>query len=67
MMEMKIVLIMVLHEFDLEIAYDELDREQQTRSPNAKTKTVDGERAYQLTLARPSDGLPCRAKLRVKE
>lgn len=62
MMEMKIVLIMVLQEFDIEIAYDELDRK-----PARGPKTVDGERAYQLTLARPSDGLPCRAKRRGKE
>lgn len=64
MMEMKIVLIMVLQEFDIEIAYDELDRKSTTRGA---PKSVDGERAYQLVLARPSDGLPCRAKLRVKE
>lgn len=58
MMEMKVVLIMVLQDFDIKIAYEELDRK-----PSRGPKTVDGERAYQLTLAEPSDGLPCRAKL----
>lgn len=57
MMELKIVMIMALQEFDIEIAYEELDRNL-SRVP----KTVDGERAYQLTLHDPSDGLPCRVK-----
>lgn len=57
MMEMKIAMILVLQMFDVEITYAEIDR-QKPRSPN----TVDGERAYQLTLAGPSDGLPCRVK-----
>lgn len=57
MMEMKVALIMVLQEFDIEIAYEELDRK-----PSRGPKTVDGERAYQLPLGEPSDGLPCRAK-----
>lgn len=58
MMEMKIVLLMVLQEFNIEIAYEEFDRKP-SRGPN----TVDGERAYQGPLAGPSDNLPCRAKL----
>lgn len=58
MMEMKIVLVMVLQEFNIEIAYEELDRKS-SRGP----RTVDGERAYQVNVARPSDDLPCRTKL----
>ncbi len=57
MVEMKIAMILVLQMFDIEIAYKDIDR-QKPRSPN----TVSGERAYQLTLAGPSDGLPCRVK-----
>ena len=55
MIEMKMAMILVLQMFDVEIAYKDTDR-QKPRSPN----TVSGERAYQLTLAGPSDGLPCR-------
>lgn len=58
MMEMKIAMVLVLQIFDVEVMYEEIDREN-PRRPN----TVGGERAYQLTLAGPSDGLPCRVKL----
>ncbi len=57
MMEMKVAMIFVLQMFDIEVAYDQIDRKM-SRSPN----TVDGERAYQLTLSGPSDGLPCRLR-----
>ena len=57
MMEMKIAMILVLPMFDIEVAYDHIDR-RMSRSPN----TVDGERAYQLTLSGPSNGLPCRLR-----
>ncbi len=57
MMEMKIAMILVLQMFDIEVAYDQIDR-QKSGSPN----TVDGERAYQLSLSGPSDGLPCRLR-----
>ena len=57
MIEMKIAKILVLQMFDIEIAYKDIDR-LKPRSLN----TVSGERAYQLTLAGPSDGLPCRVK-----
>ena len=60
MMEIKIAMIMVLQMFDFEIAYGELDR--QTKGT---PRNVEGERAYQLTLAGPSDDLPCRVKLAV--
>ena len=57
MMEMKIAMILVLAMFDIEVAYEEIDR----RS-SSKPKTVNGERAYQLTLNGPSLGLPCKIK-----
>ena len=57
MMEMKIAMVLALQIFDVEVMYEEIDR----RSPR-KPNMVDGERAYQLTLAGPSDGLPCRVK-----
>ncbi len=61
MMEMKIAMIFVLQMFDIEVAYDKIDQKM-SRSPN----TVDGERAYQLTLSGPSDGLPCRLRQAAK-
>ncbi|KAI9796323.1 MAG: hypothetical protein M1835_004314 [Candelina submexicana] len=58
MMEIKITMVLVLQRFDIEIVYGEVDK-LNPRNPN----TVAGERAYQRTLAEPSDGLPCRVKL----
>ena len=58
MMEIKIAMIMALQRFDFEIAYKELDRQSKGAPRN-----VEGERAYQLTLAGPSDDLPCRVKV----
>lgn len=62
MMETKIGMVLVMQMFDIEVAYEELDR-RTPRSPNS----VSGERAYQLTLAGPSDGLPCRVKQRTNQ
>ena len=58
MMELKVAMVLVLQLFNIEVAYDDTDR-QLPRSPNI----VDGERAYQLTMGAPSDGLPCKLKL----
>ena len=59
MIEMKIAMILVLQMFDIDVAYKDIDQ-QKPRIPNS----VSGERAYQLTLAGPSDGLPCRVTQR---
>lgn len=59
LIDMKIAMILVMSMFDIEIAYAEIDR-QKPRSPN----NVNGERAYQSTSAAPSEGLPCRIKVR---
>ena len=59
MIEMKIAMILVLQMFDIEVAYKDID-ERKPRKPNS----VSGERAYQLSLAGPSDGLPCRVTRR---
>ena len=58
MMEMKIAMVLVLATYDIEVAYEEIDR----RTRSSKPKMVNGERAYQLTLNAPSLGLPCRIK-----
>jgi len=56
--EIKIVLVMCLHAFDIEAAYEELDRQ----APIAGPTTVAGERAYQVQLAQPSGDFPCRVR-----
>lgn len=62
MMEMKILMILVLHQFDIEVVYHELD----PQNPRQSKNTVDGEQAYQVQLAQPSGDLPCRIR-RVRE
>ncbi|KAL8802827.1 MAG: hypothetical protein Q9200_006453 [Gallowayella weberi] len=62
MMELKVAMIFVLHTFDVEVAYAQFDLKNPKNPKNPKT--VNGERAYQLTLAGPSDGLPCKVKLK---
>ena len=57
MMEMKIAIVLVLAMFDVQVAYEEIDR--RTLS---KLKRVNVERAYQLTLNGPSLVLPCKIK-----
>ncbi|KAI9794418.1 MAG: hypothetical protein M1816_005488 [Peltula sp. TS41687] len=59
MLEMKIAMVMTLREFDVKAAYEEWDM---LKSKGGR-KTVEGERAYQIILAQPSDGLPCRVKM----
>ncbi len=60
MIEMKVAMIVILHLFEVKIAYEDIDR-LKPRSPCM----VSGERAYQLTLAGPSDGLPVRLREKV--
>jgi len=56
MIELKIVIALVVRSFNIEAAYGELD----VQSANRKTKTVDGERAYQVGMGQPNGNLPCR-------
>lgn len=59
-LEMKIVMVLVIRQFDFSIAYDEGDQLHPKKTP----KHVTGERAYQAPNERPSEGMPCRVKLR---
>ena len=52
MMEMKIAMVLVLAVFDIEVAYEEIDRR-----TSSKPKMVNGERAYHLRMNAP---LPCK-------
>jgi cytochrome P450 len=59
MLDVKVALVMLIREFDIHDAYDEFDQSNSTKG----IKTVDGERAYQISqgAAHPADGFPCRA------
>jgi len=56
MIELKIVIALVVRSFNIEAAYAELDAQSTSRT----TKTVDGERAYQVGMGQPTGNLPCR-------
>ncbi|KAI9777748.1 MAG: hypothetical protein M1816_004592 [Peltula sp. TS41687] len=62
MMEIKIAMAMTLREFNVKAVYEEWDL---LKSKGGR-KTVEGERAYQIILAQPSDGLPCRVEVAVE-
>ena len=61
MLELKLVLIMTVREFEIKSAYEEWDR----LNPSKGQKRVNGDRAYQILsgAAHPSDGLPCQVSL----
>ena len=56
MMEMKIILVMTVRRFNIETAYEDLDK----GKGSSKLNTVYGERGYQIQRAQPSGDLPCR-------
>jgi len=58
MLEMRLVMVMTLREFDVKSSYEDWDRVHGKPGP----KTVSGERAYQVLdgTTRPADGFPCR-------
>jgi len=64
LVEIKLVLVMVLREFDMSPAYDEWDE----MHPTKGIKTVAGERAYMVQGggggAHPTDRYPCRVKIK---
>lgn len=61
MLELKLVLIMTVRDFEVNSVYDEWDQ----LNPIKGTRNVNGDRAYQILsgAAHPSDGLPCRVSL----
>lgn len=58
MLEIKIVMVMTLREFNIKPSYGEWDQVRGKPGP----RTVSGERAYQVLngTTRPADGFPCR-------
>ena len=65
MMELSVVLVMIMREFDFQNCYNDFDA---LRSGQAK-KSYWGERAYQVQsgAAHPVDGYPCRVFVRKRE
>lgn len=64
MLELKVVLVMTVREFDIVTVYEEWDQLHPRKDP----KHLNGNRAYQVLngSAHPSDGLPCRVSLSMK-
>ena len=59
MIEMKIVMVIVAREFNIDVMYEELDRINVAKG----VRSMDGERAYQLSMGQPSGNLPCRVQV----
>ena len=61
-LDIRVVLVMTLREFNIHPAYEEWDE----LHPREGIKTVAGERAYMVSSggAHPADGFPCRVSLR---
>lgn len=53
MLEIKVIMVMTVRRFEVDLMYEELDGAKGTR-------TVYGQRGYQIQRAQPSDDLPCR-------
>ena len=53
LLEMKIIMVMTVRRFEVELMYEKLDHAKGIR-------TVYGQRGYQIQRAQPSDDLPCR-------
>lgn len=60
LLEMKVALVLTARSFQFTMPYDEWDRRHSRNGP----KHVAGERAYQCANGGPSEGMPCRVKLR---
>jgi len=69
MLEMEIIMVLTLRDFDISAEYEEWDRKMGREKPG---ETLDGRRgmfeyrAYQVmkATAKPADGLPVRVKRR---
>ncbi|KAL8732667.1 MAG: hypothetical protein Q9166_002643 [cf. Caloplaca sp. 2 TL-2023] len=63
MLEVKVVLILVCRDYDVQSAYDEWD----LLHPKEGPKTVKGDRMYQVERvgAHPADGFPCKVHPRI--
>ena len=53
MLEIKVIMVMTLRNYEVNLMYEEL----QSAKP---IRTVYGQRGYQIQRAQPSNDLPCR-------
>lgn len=60
LLEMKTVLVLAIRQFHFSMPYDEWDQLHPKKGPTH----VAGERAYQALNGGPSEGMPCRVKIR---
>lgn len=58
MLEMKVILVLTVRTFEIELVYEELDQQMGTKG----VKTVYGERGYQIQRAQPSGDFPVRVR-----
>ena len=58
MLEMKVIMVMTVRRFEVELAYEEVDRKRGVKG----VKEVYGKRGYQIQRAQPSEDLPCRVR-----
>lgn len=56
MLEMKVIMVLTVRKFDVQLAYEDLDRKRGEKG----ITNVYGERGYQIQRAQPSEDLPCR-------
>ena len=71
MVQLRIVLVMLIRQFDFEVAYDEWDevvhwiRNGSADKAKGLPRTYRGERAYQIEIgaSHPAELMPCRVKL----
>ncbi|KAK4695417.1 hypothetical protein P7C71_g2337, partial [Lecanoromycetidae sp. Uapishka_2] len=63
MIETKVIMVLMLRQFDTQVAYEEIDKRNRRVG---LTKTPEGERAYQVLIAtaKPVDGMPARVTRR---
>lgn len=69
MLELKIIMVMTIREFDVQAAYEEWDRKLGRENPGSVLegrRGMFGDRAYQemKATAKPSDGMPARVSRR---
>lgn len=67
MIETKIIMALMLRNFDIKVAYEEIDATDEKNGLTMRSRTTpDGERAYQILIAtaKPVDGMPVRVMRR---
>jgi hypothetical protein len=68
MMQIKLVLVLIVRKFDIELTWEEWDLMREKQGIKAMKQTVEGERLYTTGKAttHPKDGAPVHLRLRQK-